>query len=141
MSRTSKQIIIMRKEFIVNGERKKLRTGKYCSQSAHASLGAILNQMDVNDLHDFQLRSLYLYRDSALYDWINNAFTKICCYVDTEEELLDVYNKAKAAGLLCSWIVDSGLTEFGGVPTVTCCAIGPAWSDELEPITGNLKLF
>jgi PTH2 family peptidyl-tRNA hydrolase len=64
-----------------------------------------------------------------------------CCYVETEEELLEVYNKAKEKGMISCLITDKGLTEFNGVPTITCCAIGPAWSDELDEITGNLKLF
>lgn len=137
----SKQIIVMRKEFIVDGKKVTPRKGKYIAQGSHAVLGAILNQMDVDDLHDYQLRSLYLDRESALYDWLNNAFTKVCCYVETEEELLEVYNKAKEKGLISCLITDKGLTEFNGVPTITCCAIGPAWSDELDEITGNLKLF
>jgi PTH2 family peptidyl-tRNA hydrolase len=137
----SKQIIVMRKEFIVDGKKVTPRKGKYIAQGSHAVLGAILNQMDVNEVRDHQIRSLYLDRDSALYDWLNNAFTKVCCYVETEEELLEVYNKAKEKGLISCLITDKGLTEFNGVPTITCCAIGPAWSDELDEITGNLKLF
>jgi PTH2 family peptidyl-tRNA hydrolase len=37
--------------------------------------------------------------------------------------------------------VDAGLTEFNGVPTKTCIAIGPNWSDEIDEITGHLKLL
>lgn len=139
--RKSKQIIVMRKEFMVDGKKVTPRKGKYIAQGSHAVLGAILNQMEVDDLHDYQLRSLYLDRESALYDWLTNAFTKVCCYVETEEELLEVYNKAKEKGIISCLITDKGLTEFNGVPTITCCAIGPAWSDELDEITGNLKLF
>jgi PTH2 family peptidyl-tRNA hydrolase len=147
---TTKQIIVMRKTFTINGEKRKLRTGKYTSQSAHASLGAILGQMDYHAdmkyLHGDENEgtktlTLELKRGSAIHDWINNSFTKITLCVETEEELLAVYNKAKEAGLITCLITDKGNTEFGGVPTITCCSIGPAWSDELDPITGNLELF
>ena len=38
-------------------------------------------------------------------------------------------------------ITDAGHTEFHGVPTRTCLAIGPAWSDEIDAITGGLQLL
>ena len=49
--------------------------------------------------------------------------------------------KVKNAGLLCSLIQDAGLTEFDGVPTYTCCAIGPNWDEDVNKITGHLKLL
>lgn len=135
----------MRKEFIVDGKKVTPRKGKYIAQGAHASLKAILDHGDliegVKNKSDWNCFVVDFNKESAINDWLNGSFTKICCVVETEEELLEVYNKAKAAGLLCSLIVDSGRTEFGGVPTTTCCAVGPAWDDELVPITGNLKLF
>ena len=53
----------------------------------------------------------------------------------------DIYNKAKDAGLNVCEIIDNGLTEFHGVKTKTCLAIGPDLSDKIDPITGNLKLL
>jgi PTH2 family peptidyl-tRNA hydrolase len=38
-------------------------------------------------------------------------------------------------------IVDAGTTEFHGVPTKTCCAVGPAWADAVDAITGGLPLL
>lgn len=38
-------------------------------------------------------------------------------------------------------IEDSGATEFGGVPTNTVAAVGPASNEALKPITGHLKLL
>lgn len=134
----------MRKEFIVEGKKVTPRKGKYVSQGAHASLKAILDLMlyPYESIRDnVNVYELLVKKNSALNDWLKGSFTKVCCVVETEEELLEVYNKAKEAGLICSLIIDSGRTEFGGVPTTTCCAIGPAWSDELENITGHLKLF
>lgn len=34
----------------------------------------------------------------------------------------------------------AGLTEFKE-PTYTCCAIGPATKQDLDPVTGYLKLL
>jgi PTH2 family peptidyl-tRNA hydrolase len=142
MSRISKQVIVMRKSFIVDGKKVTPRKGKYIAQGSHASLGAILGQMeiDVDIKDDYQKRSLYLDHESALYDWLTGSFTKVTLCVETEEELLAVYNKAKEAGLITCLITDSGRTEFNGIPTITCCSI-LGWSDEVDPITGNLELF
>ena len=135
--RVSKQVIVMRKSFIVDGKKVTPRKGKYIAQGAHAALKAVL------DLGFFVEDEVVVYFEGhdALRDWIKGQFTKICTYVETEEELLEVYNKAKEKGLICSLITDAGHTEFNGVPTITCCAIGPAWSDELDEITGHLQLF
>jgi len=135
--RISKQVIVMRKSFVINGKKVTPRKGKYVAQGSHSVLKAIL------DLGVFVEDELVIYFEGhdALRDWIKSRFTKICVCVETEEELLEVYNKAKEKGLICSLITDAGNTEFDGVPTITCCAIGPAWSDELQEITGHLQLF
>lgn len=78
---------------------------------------------------------------SAMDIWLTGAFTKICVYVNSEQELKDVYQKAKDAGLLCSIIEDNGQTEFHGVPTFTAVAIGPHLPEQLDPITGKLPLL
>ena len=80
-------------------------------------------------------------KDKALQSWIDGKFTKICVSVDSESELFEIVNKAQSAGLTCALITDAGLTEFGGVPTRTCCAIGPNWAEDVDKITGHLKLL
>ena len=77
----------------------------------------------------------------AQLQWIRSGFTKVCVRVNSEEELLEIEDKAKAAELPCYLIKDSGKTEFDGVPTLTCLAIGPDWSDEIDKVTGALKLY
>lgn len=152
MENISKQIIVMRKSFLVDGKKVTPRKGKYIAQGAHASLKAILDIMNADSHSNFKYiasngkdgettKILKLAANTALHDWITGSFTKICCSVETEEELLTVYNKAKEKGLICSLITDKGLTEFGGVATITCCAIGPAWNSEIDPITSHLPLF
>lgn len=73
--------------------------------------------------------------------WVDDKFTKICLGVESEEELLDIYEQAKTANLTVSLIVDAGDTCFNGVPTYTCLAIGPHLKSKIDPITQNLELF
>lgn len=122
----SKQVIVMRKF-------QNLRTGKYIAQGAHASTSVVIQ------LFNKKLKGEEF--SPAVDEWINGIFKKICVYVETEDEVVDIYNKAKEAGIVCSLITDSGLTEFGGVPTVTCCAIGPDTDEKVNEITGGLKLL
>jgi len=113
-----KQIIVMRKDL-------NMRKGKMIAQGAHASMKAYL---------DFQ--------DHAwVYQWLNGRFTKIAVSVDSLAELQQIYNIALARKVPKSWIIDAGLTEFDGVPTPTCCAIGPAPVELIDEITGHLKLL
>lgn len=134
-----KQVIVLRKDL-------NMRKGKMCAQAAHASMAVLLNlgrvelaadTDPINEEYDFVIRLDH----DALFKWIKGAFKKITVSVDTEVELLEIYSKAKDAGLLCSIIKDNGLTEFGGVPTLTAVAIGPAFPEEIDPITSHLKLL
>jgi len=123
-----KQVIVIRKDL-------KCRKGKMCTQAAHASLKAILDLCYRNgDL-------LTLNMDDRIKPWIEGLFKKICVSVNSEQELLDVYQQAIDAGLICSLIRDSGLTEFNGIPTLTVVAVGPDRSDKIDPITGKLPLL
>jgi len=137
MKEAPKQVIVMRKDL-------NMRKGKMVAQGAHASLAVILNAMHSQkfpESYNFHIQHLEMEVDSAMYQWINGPFKKICVSVDSEQELLDVYNKAKEAGLPCALITDSGLTEFNGVPTNTCCGIGPAFDEQFVGITDGLKLL
>jgi PTH2 family peptidyl-tRNA hydrolase len=130
----SKQVIVIRKDL-------NMRKGKMISQGAHASMKVILDMMENDDFESTLMKTISLPHNSALYDWVNGLFTKVTVSVDSEAELIEIYNKAKSSGLPCSLITDAGLTEFNGVPTNTCIAIGPGWSDNIDPITGHLKLL
>ncbi len=73
-------------------------------------------------------------------EWLSEKFTKICVSVNSEHELLELYNKAKRAGIPCSLIRDAGMTEFKE-PTYTAVAIGPEFPDKVDPLTGDLPLL
>ncbi len=114
-----------------------MRKGKMIAQGAHASLKVLLDQRSAERSDE----SVTISMTPAMAAWINHSFAKVCVYVKSEEELDDVFQRARQAGLLCALIVDSGRTEFAGVPTKTCCAIGPDWAEAIDEITGELPLL
>ncbi|MGZ8924588.1 MAG: aminoacyl-tRNA hydrolase [Nitrososphaeraceae archaeon] len=140
-----KQVIVMRTD-LRNSQGHKIRTGKLIAQGAHASLGAILNYSKVSKIHpqedDYSLVvDITKLVHPALYEWLSGRFTKVCVQVKSEQELLDIYNKATQRGVNVKLIQDAGLTEFGGIPTHTCLAIGPDYPENIDPITGHLPLL
>lgn len=137
-----KQIIVIRTKYPDgNGGTKKLRTGKLISQAAHASMAFMSNKLRINmpGSEHTQSRTVVLSEEQCI--WLDGMFTKICVYVESLEELLDVYKNALEADLTTHLITDKGLTEFGGIPTHTAVAIGPHYESKLKPITGHLPLY
>ena len=135
--KNAKQVIVMRKDL-------NMRKGKMIAQGAHASLGAILKLMDISLADDdtpYEKRTLIFPKQGAVSSWLNGPFKKIAVSVDSEEELLHLFYLAKEANLPTVLITDSGLTEFNGQPTNTCIAIGPGYEDEIDKLTGHLKLL
>ena len=136
-----KQIIVVRKDL-------KMRKGKIASQSSHASMKIILDLMtETTIVHPIgkevpnYTRTLTLDRMDPLHKWLEGSFTKVVVYVNSKEELLEIEAKAKESGIRTALIVDSGKTEFHGVPTTTCLALGPDFADKLNKVTGHLKLL
>jgi PTH2 family peptidyl-tRNA hydrolase len=127
----AKQVIVMRKDL-------GMRKGKMIAQGAHASLKVLLDAGTADPAGTVITIAL----DPAAVAWlVGGRFTKICVSVDSEAALDAIVDRARAAGVPCALIVDSGHTEFHGVPTKTCCAVGPAWSDAVDAITGGLPLL
>jgi len=130
-SREPKQVIVMRKDL-------GMRKGKMIAQGAHASMKVLLDRGSA----DADGTSYTLAMTPAMARWIvTGRFAKVCVGVASEAELDAIVDKARAAGVPVALIVDSGKTEFHGVPTKTCCAVGPAWADEVDAITGALTLL
>lgn len=131
----TKQVIVLRKDL-------KMRRGKEVAQGAHASMAAILNSGNYARVADGgTLFSLDLPPGNALSEWLLGRFTKICVTVQGEDALKAIHAAAVNAGLPAAIIQDSGLTEFGGVPTYTAVAIGPAEASAVDAITGELPLY
>lgn len=123
-----KQTIVLRKDL-------NMRKGKMVAQGAHASMRAIL-KLGSSDGENFVIPL-----DDRLAPWLLGRFKKICVSVSSEAELLAVYEKAQALGLITALIQDAGLTEFGGVPTYTAVAVGPDREDRVDEVTGSLPLL
>lgn len=136
-----KQIIVVNNEL-----RSKLRHGKLAAQVSHASLGAVFSKAEVDEFvnHSSSDQTIYRWKcipmSSELEYWFNEQFTKVVLRADNEEHLLAIHKQAEEAGLLTALIKDVGNTVFHE-PTYTCVGIGPATDDQLDPITGDLKMY
>ena len=138
-----KQVIVMRSDL-------NMRRGKELAQAAHASMMFLTEQLKQSiSISDIEAR-IAVYTPTALHQvklsrdmewWIMNGFKKVGCRVRSEEELIAVYEAARASGLPCALVEDEGLTEFGGNLTKTCIAVGPAHEDLVDKITGHLELY
>jgi peptidyl-tRNA hydrolase, PTH2 family len=116
-----KQVIVLRKDLGMN-------KGKMIAQGAHAS-------------SMFIIKDQRWYKDKDAYDWAYvEGMAKIVVGVNSLEELEVLETAAKKAGLLTYSVIDSGKTvvEPG---TKTAIAIGPDKDEEVDKITGNLKLL
>lgn len=131
----AKQVIVMRKDL-------NMRKGKMIAQGSHASVGVVLGILhpDTNPI-EWDRGKMTTEQGRAITSWLEGQFSKICVYVESEDQLMEIYKKAILANLPVKLITDSGKTEFHGNPTRTCLAIGPAWSKDIDAITGNLKLL
>lgn len=134
-----KQVIVMRTDL-------GMRKGKMIAQGAHASITFLSNLFRGKDGVDISstARSFNnITLSGAALDWVMGSYTKICVRVDSEEELMEIYEAACNNKNLNNvyLITDNGQTEFNGVPTRTCLAIGPDWAEDIDSITGHLKLL
>lgn len=134
-----KQVIIVRSDLGMS-------PGKIAAQVSHASLGAVLNSMKKSEIEDYiNGEKNYYYelqfKNGEIWDhWLNGVFTKITLKVESEEELLDLYNQVKDTNIPHSLITDAGFTEIES-GSKTCLAIGPYFNDDINKITGKLKLY
>jgi PTH2 family peptidyl-tRNA hydrolase len=133
----TKQVIILRKF-------KNLRTGKYCSQACHSSMAFLTKGMycaSHNDGFEFATSNFNTEQTREINHWLKNSFRKIVCYVESEEELRELHQKAFDKGLITHLIEDNGATEFGGIKTLTALAIGPAEESKFVGLTDHLPLL
>jgi peptidyl-tRNA hydrolase, PTH2 family len=123
-----KQVIVMRDDL-------NMGRGKMVAQGAHASAACLATSL-LSLAQEYHAKVPY-----DVIEWIENGQTKICVRVGSEAELMEIAAKAGAAKLRCHVITDAGLTEFGGVPTRTCLAVGPNEVQAVDEITGRLRLL
>ncbi|MFH1450654.1 MAG: peptidyl-tRNA hydrolase Pth2 [archaeon] len=114
-----KQAILLRKDL-------NLSKGKAVAQGAHASIDAFIKANRDPD--------------SGAQEWLEEGMKKVVLEVADETELVFYFQKAKDFGLPASLIKDAGHTEIPA-GTKTAVGIGPAKNDEIDKITGDLKLL
>lgn len=130
-----KQVIVMRTDL-------NMRKGKMIAQGAHAAMMFLTKGLRLTEPYrDDVDRDYSLMLTPEETAWVKGNFKKICLQIDSEERLLALHKAAQDAGLKVNICTDSGLTEFGGVPTHTCIAIGPDNADRIDPLTKELKLL
>ena len=137
----SKMMIVMRRDL-------KMRKGKIAAQAGHACIDAVLQALQkedrLNDLvssPDGMMLKTADKPESPLTEWFNNGCTKVCVYIDSEEELLAIAEKAEDRGIIAAVITDWGLTEFHGEHTKTCLALEPLPAEIANELTGELPLY
>ena len=123
-----KQVIVMRHDL-------QMRRGKQIAQGAHASVAFLTDTLRQDHKATFDSFT------EPEQMWMQGLFTKICVRVDSAAELIKIIDDARLARVKVYPITDAGLTEFHGIPTLTCCAIGPDYANVIDPITQRLKLL
>jgi len=114
-----KQAIVARSDI-------KMGKGKLAAQAAHASLASA---------EEARRR-----REEWYDEWRSSGQMKVVLKVHSEDEIQDLYRKAKSAKLPAALIQDRGLTQVEP-GTVTCLGIGPGPDDQIDALTGKLKLL
>lgn len=137
----AKMMIVMRRDL-------KMRKGKIAAQAGHACVDAVLQALKREDrLNDLEMSSDGMIlkdidkQSSPLCEWFKSGCTKVCVYVDSEEDLLKIAEKAEVRGIIAAVITDWGLTEFHGEHTKTCLALEPLSAEVADELTGNLPLY
>jgi len=130
----AKQVIVMRTEL-------NCRRGKEIAQGSHAAMEFLRKKImsATTTVAPNTHQVTFTLTDDQLA-WLMGRHGKIAVGVPTLDDLSALVTKAQEAGVDVHVVEDAGLTEFGGVPTITCAAFGPAPGDVLDPITGHLKL-
>ncbi len=111
-----KQAIIVRTDL-------KMGKGKIAAQACHASLECY-KRADKRKIREWELFGQ----------------KKVVLKVSSEMELLELHTMAKATDLPCALITDAGHTQIEP-STRTCLGIGPGPDEEIDKLTGHLKLL
>jgi len=100
--------------------------GKAAVQCAHAAVSAAEEAR--NHLHNWWK------------SWMEEGQLKVAVKVLDLDSILDLERKGRSKGIPVHLVKDRGLTQ---VPpgTITCLGLGPAPSDIVDSLTGNLALL
>jgi peptidyl-tRNA hydrolase len=119
--------------FVVNGELK-MGKGKICAQVGHAVIGAYI-QMEEEARYDERAKG-------RLSNWETWGTPKIVVRCESEKEMMNIKKRLEELdiGINTYLVQDAGHTQIkAGSRTVL--GIGPAFPEEIDPITQHLKLL
>lgn len=111
------------KQVIVVNESLRLPRGKLAAQVAHASVAALLAASN-----------------EAIRAWLESGMPKVVLRGDDEAEVIALERQATDAGLPTALIRDAGHTVVAP-GTLTCLGIGPARDNDIDAVTGTLRLL
>ncbi|MFX1325417.1 MAG: peptidyl-tRNA hydrolase Pth2 [Promethearchaeota archaeon] len=114
-----KQVILIRTDL-------KMGTGKKCAQSCHASVSA-------SDIVRVQNKNVWK-------EWKNSGQKKVVLKVQNLEQLKELVKKLESNNFLHFIVKDAGLTQLSP-GTITAIGIGPVLAEDVDKITGDLKLL
>ena len=111
------------KQVIVVNQSLHLPKGKLAAQVAHAAVGAFVEASD-----------------DARVNWLEEGMPKVVLEAASEADLLRLQDLAVQAGIPTLLVEDAGRTV---VPagTITCLGLGPADDEEIDRLTGDLRLL
>ena len=121
----TKQVLVVRRDL-------KMRRGKEVAQGAHAA-----SMWQARRIQHCVMTQTVPVLSNAERAWLfDELSTKVVLQTPSEDSLREVCAAARAAGLRVELVTDVGKTEFDGVPTATCCAIGPDEVAAIDRVTG-----
>ncbi len=127
---TVKQVIIIRRDL-------RMRRGKEIAQGAHASMEWLRKRILPWGTRGAAIVDFSAYEKA----WLEGDYRKVVCQVQTEEELLNLYQTCQEWAVEANLVYDLGATEFHGQRTLTALAIGPHLAEAIDPITSGLVLY
>ncbi|GAB0087541.1 Probable peptidyl-tRNA hydrolase 2 [Sergentomyia squamirostris] len=114
-----KMILVVRNDL-------KMGKGKIAAQCGHAAVGA----------YQTAIRAI----PKIVARWENSGCAKIAVKVESEAEMMACRRKAESLNLNTCLIRDAGRTQIEP-NTKTVLAIGPGSCDQIDRVTGHLKLL
>lgn len=114
-----KQVIVVRTDL-------RMSRGKIAVQVAHGSVSAA--------------EQARIHKQDVWKAWLREGQKKVAVKVSSEEELIELRRQAIDHSLSFALIRDAGMTELPP-GTVTVLGIGPAKSEIIDEVTGELKLL
>ena len=98
--------------------------GKIAAQAAHAAVAATLASLG----------------GAVSEAWLEQGQPKVVLKAVGAAQLEDIVSRARTAGLPVEVVHDAGRTQVTA-GTLTCCAIGPAQAERIDPVTAGLSLL